>query len=139
MRWAHSIAALTVLLVLWPIVSSQCASGWTHVADDGIEGVDSCIKLFSPGFNYTGAQAQCEASGAHLLTLRGKSKSASLMTSARALAATGSLIIGCYQLPSAVNKSTGWVWVDGTDASNLNCGTGGGGEGCNLWNTNAPK
>lgn len=139
MRWAHSAAALTSLLVLWGFVSSQCIAGWTYVADDGVEGADSCIKLFSAGYNFTGAQAQCEASSAHLLTLRGLSKSSSLFTSARALAGTGNLIIGCYQLATAANKSTGWVWVDDTDARNLNCGTGGGNQGCNLWFTGEPK
>jgi hypothetical protein len=31
------------------------------------------------------------------------------------------------------------VWIDGTDSGNINCGSGSGGDGCNLWVSGEPK
>jgi len=45
----------------------------------------------------------------------------------------------CSQSGSASQRAAGWSWVDGTDASNVNCGSGAGGDGCGAWNVSEPK
>jgi hypothetical protein len=128
-----------VLVCFAPISFSQCTSGWTYVADDGIEGQDSCIRLFSLQVNFGGAQNYCEGLGGHLLTITGSSKTSPLFVAAGALNPTGSPFIGCYQNSDSTRRGTGWRWVDSTDAGNLNCGTGMGEQGCGLWRSNEPK
>ena len=44
---------------------------------------------------------------------------------------------GCSQAPDSTAKGQNWTWVDGTPASNLNCGPGN--NGCGLWGFGYPN
>jgi hypothetical protein len=133
------VMAACLLANLLPLGASQCSSGWTYVEDDGVEGTDSCIRAFVMGFNFSQAQNYCVSQGGHLVTFRGFSNTSALFLATMALNTTSRVIIGCQQAIDATTRGTQWSWVDGTDAANLNCGTGIGREGCGLWKFNEPK
>lgn len=131
------IVAVTALLM--PVCSQSCPSGWTVAADDGNEGHDSCLKLFldNNGITWSGARDACVTAGGHLFTVRNTNKNSALLATAAALSTSTPFFIGLSQSSSATLRNTGWSWVDGTDAGNVNCGSGA--DGCGLWGTNYPK
>ena len=125
-------------------VSSQCPSGWVHYVDDGSEGLNSCLYLSRHwATSWSEANTACStlAAGAHLATVLGTGQTTKLMAFVASLAPGVSVYMGCSQSPSATQRGAGWSWVDGTNAANLNCGSGNGGEGCGVWNagTSEPK
>lgn len=114
-----------------------CPTGWTLFANDGVEGHDSCIKLFTTGLAYTAANTACGTHGGHLITYMNTGQGGLSATAAGL--ASGTFTIGCSQTASATTRGTAWTWIDGTDAANINCGTGLGAQGCNLWGTGYPR
>lgn len=110
-------------------IDLQCPGGWIRYIDDGSEGHDSC--LFLPKLSArTVATANTWATalssnpiGSHLLTLSSPVYSPN---SAMSLALNTTIAnhpasfvpdrawVGCTQ-----SSSSGWVWIDGTPASNL--------------------
>ena len=118
---------------------AQCASGWTYFANDGVEGQDSCIRLFSVALTYSDAQLNCASLEGHLLTVKTSSKDTGLMAAAGALSTSATFMVGCSQASSASQRGASWSWIDGTDAANINCGNFVGGESCNLWASGEPK
>jgi hypothetical protein len=124
-------------------ISTQCPPGWVFYKDDGTEGYDSCVYLATSGAQWSSANTACNGlgSGAHLLTVNSALGSSKLLAFASSLYhLSGSFAyIGCFQQPFATQRGRDWYWVDNTDNSNLNCGTGAGAEGCNLWNTGEPS
>lgn len=113
----------------------KCPAGWAHYLDDGSEGVDSCLWLSTYTVaNWKQASVACPA-GSHLLTLRSTGPF-TLLTYATSLYQVGiaSMYIGCSQPSGAGLALTGWAWVDGTSAANLNCGS----TGCGAWATGLP-
>ncbi len=122
-------------------VSPSCPFGWTVYVDDGSEGADSCVMISTGTVStWAAANASCPA-GSHLLTVRSASTAAGLLPFATSLyRGAGQLVyVGCFQDAAALSRASGWAWIDGTDASNLNCGTGSGGDGCGLWNASQPR
>ena len=121
-----------------------CPPGWLYYQDDGSEGTDSCIQVYT---GYTGGwnSGVC-GPGAHLLTVKGTDPTKGL--TALALSSMPySAWLGCWQYNydsagswAYLNAvASNWYWVDGTSASNLNCGVSTGGSGCNLWSATEPK
>ena len=138
------LCAYRCIRILQYEVSNACPPGWIFYKDDGTEGYDSCVHVSTAtAASWNAANSSCSAlgSGAHLLTIN------SAFTASRLLAFASSLhnfggsfaYIGCFQLSNATQRGRDWYWVDNTDNSNLNCGTGAGAEGCNLWNTGEPN
>ena len=125
-------------------VSYACPAGWIFYKDDGTEGYDSCVYV-SPAAaaSWNAANSSCSAlgSGAHLLTINSALGASSLLTFATTLSngAGNFLYAGCFQLSDASERGRDWYWVDNTDNTNLNCGTGAGAEGCNLWGSMEPS
>ena len=120
-----------------PRPSSACPFGWFLFNDDGNEMRDSCIKVFTTPLNFTAANNACKAQGVngHLLTFRYTGRSGSILSAATTLS-SATFWVGGYQLPTAIHRGAGWLWVDGTDAANLNCGSFTGATACNSWATN---
>lgn len=126
----------------------QCSRNWTRYVDDGSEGHDSCLSLsggstsISASASWTSAMAMIPH-GSHALTISSRNFSgASALSSAIRTAVTasgyfGSLAYaGCAQSTSSSGTNTGWYWIDGTPANNLNCG----GTGCGAWsNSSTPQ
>lgn len=133
-----------------------CPGGWTRYVDDGSEGHDSCLILplnaSSNGPALVDTWATTLTSnplGSHLLTVISPKYSPN---SAMALAVNASIVnsghvaalasmwawVGCTQGPSAPAleplRGLGWYWIDGTSASNLNCGA----TGCGWWSSAWP-
>lgn len=110
--------------------------GWVHYKDyGGHEGSDSCLFTNNvTGTSWTTARSQCPP-GSHLLTVKHTSESVGLFAFSRSLHATGNKYLGCHQLSTASTPLVDWVWIDGTPATNLNCGS----QGCNLWQGGEPK
>ncbi len=125
-------------------------ASWIHYTDDGTEGHDSCYKavfvdIVDVTMSWEQAKAACPATvyaGSHLITFSG-SHPPNDFTSATGLLghAMAHLItrtyyfVGCKQSATATTVSSGWSWIDGTNAGNLNCG----GAGCGAWNSNEPN
>lgn len=130
-------------------LSSRCPGpGWVYYQDvSGQEGKDSCL-LFS-SYTVTSflvAAASCPA-GSHLLTIGAgqlqyynstAATTSSLLTFALSTSAGRFTWIGCSQNAAATGKAQGWSWIDGTEAGNLNCGSGNG-LGCGIWASGEPK
>ena len=122
-------------------VSSSCPPGWVFYLDDGSEGTDSCVLISATtASTWAAANASCPI-GSHLLTVRSASSAVGLLPFATSLYhGAGQLVyVGCFQDAAALSRAGSWSWVDGTDASNLNCGDGSGGNGCGLWNASQPR
>ena len=132
------LACFIILSYPTLLVKAQCAAGWAYFANDGVEGQDSCIKLFSVALTYANAQANCVSLGGHLLTVKSSTKDAGLMAAAGALSTSATFMVGCAQVSTATQRGAGFNWIDGTDTANINCGTFDA-DGCNLWNTGEPK
>jgi hypothetical protein len=116
-----------------------CQSGWTLYVDDGSEGQNSCFRHTPTAVaNWAAARSACPT-GSHLLTMKASTWSSTGIGSAVASIFTGTLWYGCSQSSTATQKAVGWSWVDGSNAANLNCGTGNGGEGCGVWSPGEPK
>lgn len=113
---------------------------WHWYQDDGTEGHDSCWKSGATSGNWaTDRDTKCGPG--HLITFGGSSKFTGLYAAIlyhyrrrddRLLAFS----IGCSQSHAATSTGQNWTWVDGTPASNLNCGPGS--NGCGLWAPGAP-
>lgn len=150
--------ALVFLFVVCSPVSGQCSSGWTLWADDGSEGHSSCLQLFTTSLTPLAAQAACAGLGGHLLTVQTNKRNTGIMGLAQSLSPSNSFTLGCWQSYYASGRGYGWAWVDGTNASNINCeplrpcpcriscacmylligDSGSGYSGCGLWSTNQP-
>jgi hypothetical protein len=117
-----------------PSPSSLCQPGWSYYADDGSEGCGSCLLLSVGAFvNREYARLSCPV-GSHLVTMR-SSNPMSLTGLARFVYASMTTVrvwAGCSQSLTADYINVGWAWLDGTPASNLNCGTPGA-VGCGVW------
>jgi hypothetical protein len=120
------------------ISSVLCPPGWAYYKDNGYEGEDSCLRVSATAVStWTLASTGCWP-GSHLLTVASSITSAGLMAFATALhPSQTNFHMGCSQATSSSARAMGWAWIDGTPASNLNCGAGG--NGCGIWNTNEPK
>ena len=134
-----TVVLFLVAADLFGVCIAQCASGWTLFSNDGVEGHDSCIRLFSVPLVYADAQANCVSLGGHLLTVRGSSKDTGLLASAASLSTSATFMIGCSQASSASQRGAGWTWIDATDGANINCGSFAGAESCNVWASGEPK
>ncbi len=120
------------------ISSVLCLPGWAYYKDNGSEGEDSCLRVSATtASSWTLASTGCWP-GSHLLTVASSITSAGLMAFATALhPSQTNFHMGCSQATSSSARAMGWAWIDGTTASNLNCGAGG--NGCGVWNTGEPK
>ncbi len=124
-------------------VSHACPAGWVFYKDDGTEGYDSCVYFSSTAASsWSNANSSCAtlAANSHLLTIGAVGTSKLLAFASSLFHSPGSFaFVGCYQQSSAMLRGRSWSWVDSTDSSNLNCGTGIGAEGCSLWNATEPN
>jgi hypothetical protein len=114
------------------ISTTLCPPGFAFYQDRGTEGHHSCLFVTNAAASYSAVAALCPT-GTHLLTIGSSSKFAGLEAFAGSI--TTSSFVGCSQSSTANLAGTGWSWVDGTPADNLNCGT----AGCGVWNTGEPK
>lgn len=95
---------------------------WTHYHDaSGVEGIDSCFQLFTTTMSLPNAQSACVSLGAHLLTSSATAGNG-IFQAVNNISPGQYYWIGCSQGPRATQKGSGWTWVDGTSASNLDCG-----------------
>ena len=117
---------------------TMCPPGWAYYRDiaNTEGGRDSCLKVSAhvtwDGWN--GALHGCPA-GSHLLTVTSSERTIGLMGFAASIAPFP-VYIGCSQSPSAFYVQREWSWVDGTPATNLNCGDT---PGCGIWKSGEPK
>ncbi len=106
-------------------VRAACPDGtWDRYADvSRSEGADSCFKKFS-GTNWDAAFASCAAlvPGAHLATIKSSAKAGGLLAQLNSWYGNSVYWMGCEQPLNAASAVAGWSWVDGTSASNMNCG-----------------
>ncbi len=118
-------------------VSPLCPSGWAFYSDaDGSEGAPSCVWVSATPASWIDASTSCP-SGGHLLTVKSYVAAGGLLGFAMSLVPDLMYVhIGCSQSISATQSGSGWTWVDGTDASNLACGSR---LGCGLWSTLEPE
>lgn len=124
-----------------------CTNGWSLYVDDGSEGTNSCLQIYTSAVTgWALANTGCPV-GTHLLSIRGATSS-SLMVHTQAgmgqiLGSGRPMWVGCSQSPTATQRARGWSWVDGTPDGNLNCGSGNGGGDCSssvaLWRSGEPK
>lgn len=135
-----AVATVAAALLALPHTAAQCASGWTYYSDNGSEGRDSCLQIVWSYVPWTSSNDSCP-SGTHLLTFRssGGSPNAPIVALAYTLG-TDTFWVGCSQAWRSSADNRGWGWVDGTDDSNLNCGSPGS-SGCGVWraSSNEPK
>lgn len=133
----------------------QCARGWTRYVDDGAEGHDSCLQftqidtIMSQAIFWS-AVVELNPPGSHAITIGASSMSPnssmsvtlSQISSSAPLSSFGPPVqnygvvlvwAGIAQLAGDPGASTGWYWIDGTPAGNLNCGL----TGCGVWSTTA--
>jgi hypothetical protein len=119
-------------------VSPLCPGGWAFYSDaDGSEGAQSCVWVSTAvADSWIAASTSCP-SGGHLLTVKSSVPYSGLLPFAMSLVPEENFVyIGCSQSSAATQTGGDWIWVDGTDASNLACGDG---AGCGIWNANEPK
>jgi hypothetical protein len=120
-----------------PVPSVSCLAGWTPYADvGGLEGQNSCLRLFNVSKSATDAAAACSAfPSGHLVTvLEG------LGLGGFAFAMINEVVsawVGASHNASAGSRFSGWSWVDGTPSANqiFNCG----GPGCGVWAPDEPR
>jgi hypothetical protein len=124
-----------------PIPVCPAAGGYVvsvYTDTPGYEGgQSSCLLYDASVVSYATAKAACVALGYHLLTTSATVKSTSaLMNYAHATVVTNPASfwwMGAERTGSSA--LLGWSWVDGTSASNLNCGA----VGCSgVWSTSNP-
>ena len=139
MRGWRALALLVIACMMTSGYAGPCPSGWTLYTDDGSEGHDSCIALFTPAASYYTANATCGAQGGHLLTAQTTTRNSGILAAAAALSTSTVFMVGCSQYTSTVARGTHWYWIDGTDGANINCGDGTGAAGCGIWNSGEPK
>lgn len=115
-----------------------CPLGWAFYKDTGgYEGTDSCVYVGNSTISsWLTAVSSCPP-GSHLLTVKHTSPNVGLWPFALSLHADVNKFIGCSQSSSATGRGSGWSWIDGTAATNLNCGSGA--DGCNLWKSGEPN
>ncbi len=119
-------------------LSSMCLPGWSRYMNDGSELSDSCLQVSGSMFgSWTAASVGCPA-GSHMLTVRSSLKTNGLTQFVAVSICTGKCYAGASQSSTAVYRNRGWAWVDGTDASSLNCGAPDT-IGCGLWLGAEPK
>ena len=116
-----------------PSPTPICQAGWTRYVTDGSELSDSCLQSTSTFSSWTAASVGCPA-GSHMLSIRASSlPSTGLHRFVETdVHTTGEGYAGASQSSLATVRNRGWAWVDGTDASNLNCGTANQ-LGCGVW------
>lgn len=128
-----------------PPFTPPCPSGWTYFADDGVEGHDSCIAVYTTNTanTFDALSLSCALAGGHLLSTMSLVSSTGLVPTSSALLSHSPAIIGCNQTVSAVQRAAGWRWTDGTDGVSINelCTLDAydGGGGCPLWAPGEPK
>lgn len=106
-------------------ISPECAARgpwWAYYRDTtGVEGHDSCVWVSPYALDsWSEASASCP-SGSHLATAAASTSDVGFLPFAASVAAGGTAYMGCSQSFSSYFQARGWSWVDGTDASNLNC------------------
>ena len=121
-----------------PSPSSLCQPGWSRYINDGSELSDSCLQASSSSFStWTAASVGCPA-GSHMITVRSSIPASGLAAFVRVSVTAVGLWIGASQSSSALYRNRGWMWLDGTGASNLNCGTNNA-VSCGVWETGGPE
>ncbi len=124
-----------------PSTSSLCPPGWMLYTTDGSETSDSCLQFVSGLATWSEAVAACPT-GSHMLTLRSSDKSSSTglhnFTVTNLHSTNSPAWLGMSQSSLASFRNRDWAWIDGTDASNLNCGTTNE-VNCGAWATSQPK
>jgi hypothetical protein len=131
-----SIVAQTVTPSPTASPSTLCAAGWSYYSDsDGSEGQASCLKVTGTStFGWWTAMTSCPMNS-HLLTMAGASVNGGLHAYSRTLTSSAASVffwVGASQSSTATSLNRGWAWIDGTSASNMNCGAAGE-QGCGLW------
>jgi hypothetical protein len=119
------------------VSTAVCPPGFMFYQDTGTEGQNSCLFVTNAAASWSDAAALCPT-GTHLLTWKSTSQTSGLNAFA-ASSISEVAYVGCSQSGTATQRAAGWSWVDGTAATNLNCGTGNGGDGCESWSTGEPK
>ena len=132
--------------------SSWATSSYYDVA--GVEGAHSCLALYcGGGMSYFTANAFCGTqtygSASHLVTSLQTSvvnvygASVGVMSAAAKLAfqwmggscgGGASFLVGA-NVTTLSTQATGWSWIDGTTATNVNCAI----QGCGMWDIGEPK
>ncbi len=108
--------------------------------NDGSELSDSCVQLSGSTFSsWTAASVGCPA-GSHMLSIRSSPATVglALFVVANVCTGSGTCFVGGSQSSTALSRNREWAWVDGTDASNLNCGVPNA-VSCGLWLAGGPE
>lgn len=115
-------------------ISPQCPLGWTFYQDfGGWERTNSCLQVSrATSSSWSSASTSCPPNS-HLLSIRSSVTGSGLAAFAGNISSPGAFV-GCYQ-EYLTSPISGWAWIDGTPATNLNCGL----EGCGLWSPSAPR
>lgn len=109
---------------------SPCPQGWALYSDpDGLEGHQSCVAVFAfenPSvFDDAATLCPTHGPGAHLLTAlsyQPTSPNGTILELANTLVGQSDMYyIGCRHHAGVADHKFGWMWVDNTDADNLNC------------------
>lgn len=132
MRLAIAVAVVCFLVMPSWAQRGKCPDGWSRFANSlSAEGRPSCLTVTVFGA-FSNANDACAAlrMTAHAATLiGGGSYSATgtnfLSIAANVVGAGNYAVVGCHQEPDspsgAGNSGVGWIWDDGSDASNLMC------------------
>ena len=121
-----------------PLASNCPNAMWTYYSDeDGSEGRDSCFLATSATVNHAALAGTLCPAGSHLLTIRSTDRLKGLFNAVWSKLNALRIIkpfIGCLQSSTANTTVSGWSWVDGTSAVNLNCLS----PSCGLWGRSNP-
>jgi hypothetical protein len=93
------------------------------LTDDGSEGQDSCVWLSSDMMSFASSSVDPCPAGSHLLTIKGSTPITGLLEFTSVMAGSVEFWVGGFQSHTAAYRNRDWTWVDGTSASNLNCGS----------------
>ena len=140
-----------------PLLRAGYAGNWltsTYYDAGGVEGAHSCLALYFGGaMSYQAANAFCGTqtygAASHLVTSMQTSAvdvsgtSAGAMSQAAKLAyqymggscGGGSSYTVGANATTLSTQATGWTWIDGTTATNLNCAV----QSCGMWDIGEPK
>ena len=142
--------AVVASLLQLPATSADalsCPVGWRlYVDTSGFEGRDVCLLLAPTPMFWNDANTYCQnvAPGGQLLTSAQQTAISVTGTDIMSIA-TSMLQPHCAsgytlawiggQTTVAGTSPVNWYWVDGTPATNVNCGS----KGCNMWAWNQPE